>query len=212
MKRFLSAGEGYALLRMNILLLFFFMCLQTGHADTTVPVTQGDRAVVAVAGDHGPKHFQIGDKLPHDFVIGYDPFDEGKKYSLRDFRGRAVIIDLWATWCSACIGRFPHMDSLSRTYGDKLEIVLVAVLGRDTPEAVRTFIDAYREKYPDLSLTFMIEENRYHDDFSFRSLPHYIWIDPNRRIRAFTNPQAFQDENLQRLLAGRQIFVPIKTR
>lgn len=152
----------------------------------------------------------IGQKLNRDFVIGYDPFDHDKKYILDDFRDKAVIIDIWATWCSACISRFPTMDSLSRVHGDRLEILLVAVLGRDTPESIRAFVEDYQRMHPDFSLTFIIEEDQYITRFDFRSLPHYIWIDPNRRIRAHTDPKAFEDEHINRLISGSRVHVPIK--
>lgn len=196
MKRFLSAGKRCVLFGACLLLVnTFILCnnLSFGQKATQRTTTNS-----------------IGEKLNKNFVIGFDPFDHERKYTLSDFKGKAIILDIWATWCSACIGRFPAMDSLSRVYGENLEILLVAAIGRDTPETVRTFVEEYRQANPDFSLTFLIEDVKYSTTYSFRSLPHYIWIDPNRRIRAHTNPQAFEDNHLLRLISGRSVHVPIK--
>lgn len=173
------------------------------------PDPANDRAAQV---ENDTKIYQIGDKLPKDFVIGYNPFDSLKTFKLSDFKGKAVILDAWATWCRACIGKFPIMDSLSKVYGNNLEILLVGVLGHDSPDDIRNFVSDYLKKHPDFSLTFLILEPRVRDSFFFSALPHYIWIDPNRRIRAYTNAHAFKDENLKRLMGGLPIYAPVKLR
>jgi thiol-disulfide isomerase/thioredoxin len=36
------------------------------------------------------------------------------------FNGKLMILDFWATWCGACISKFPKLDSLQKKYADKL--------------------------------------------------------------------------------------------
>lgn len=45
---------------------------------------------------------------------------KGKEYSLKDFRGKALYIDVWATWCGPCCMEIPYMAKLTEKYkGDK---------------------------------------------------------------------------------------------
>src|SRR5690348_16998960 len=53
---------------------------------------------------------------------------DGKKVSLKDYRGKVVFLNFWATWCPSCRTEMPDMDKLYREYKAKgLEIVAVNV-------------------------------------------------------------------------------------
>jgi thiol-disulfide isomerase/thioredoxin len=52
----------------------------------------------------------------------------GGKLTLADFRGRAVVLNLWATWCAPCRAEMPALDRLEAASGDKgFEVVAVNV-------------------------------------------------------------------------------------
>jgi thiol-disulfide isomerase/thioredoxin len=52
----------------------------------------------------------------------------GDKLTLADFRGRAVLLNLWATWCVPCRAEMPALDRLQAAAGDKgFEVVAVNV-------------------------------------------------------------------------------------
>jgi thiol-disulfide isomerase/thioredoxin len=52
---------------------------------------------------------------------------DGKRQTLADFRGRVVLVNLWATWCEPCIREMPSLDRLRAAIGDRdLAIVLVS--------------------------------------------------------------------------------------
>ena len=52
----------------------------------------------------------------------------GKKTSLAAFKGRRVLVNLWATWCAPCIAEMPDLDKLAAAKGAKL---LVLPLSQD---------------------------------------------------------------------------------
>jgi thiol-disulfide isomerase/thioredoxin len=52
---------------------------------------------------------------------------EGKRLTLADFRGRVVLINLWATWCQPCIREMPSLDRLRAALPEQdLAIVLIS--------------------------------------------------------------------------------------
>jgi thiol-disulfide isomerase/thioredoxin len=50
---------------------------------------------------------------------------DGKPVKLSDFRGRTVLLNLWATWCVPCRKEMPALDQLARAAGDKFEVVAI---------------------------------------------------------------------------------------
>jgi thiol-disulfide isomerase/thioredoxin len=65
----------------------------------------------------------------------------GKERTLADWRGRIVLLNLWATWCLPCRKEMPALDRLQREMGsDKFEVVAVSVDRAGLPGA-RKFLD-----------------------------------------------------------------------
>ena len=60
----------------------------------------------------------------------------GKRVALRDFQGRTVLLNFWATWCEPCKDELPHLARLAqRLRSVPIQIVLVSV--DDSFEAIR---------------------------------------------------------------------------
>jgi thiol-disulfide isomerase/thioredoxin len=56
----------------------------------------------------------------------------GKKLTLADFRGRTVLLNLWATWCVPCRKEMPTLDALQGELGGpRFEVVAVNIDTRD---------------------------------------------------------------------------------
>ena len=65
---------------------------------------------------------------------------EGKPRKLSDWRGRTVLVNLWATWCVPCRKEMPALDRLQTRLGGKdFEVVAINIDTRD-PEKPRTFL------------------------------------------------------------------------
>jgi len=63
-----------------------------------------------------------GEAAP-DFAFT-DP--KGKKVTLADFRGKPVLLNLWATWCAPCVKEMPTLDALAVREGDKLQVLTIS--------------------------------------------------------------------------------------
>src|SRR4030081_361027 len=65
---------------------------------------------------------------------------DGKSRKLSEWRGRTVLVNLWATWCVPCRKEMPALDSLQARLGGKdFEVVAVNIDTRDTDKS-RNFL------------------------------------------------------------------------
>ena len=49
---------------------------------------------------------------------------DGQPVSLADLKGKVVLVDFWATWCSSCVASIPSLNTLARTYHDQGFVIL----------------------------------------------------------------------------------------
>lgn len=53
---------------------------------------------------------------------------EGRERTLEDFRGRTILLNLWATWCVPCVEEMPTLEELQRTLGGEgFEVVALSI-------------------------------------------------------------------------------------
>ena len=65
----------------------------------------------------------------------------GKDVTLSSFKGKTVLLNLWATWCQPCREEMPALDRLQQQLGsDKFEVVVLS-LDRQGLDASRKFLD-----------------------------------------------------------------------
>ena len=66
---------------------------------------------------------------------------DGKTIALSSFKGKTVLLNLWATWCAPCREEMPSLDRLQQALGsDKFEVVALS-LDRAGVEASKKFLD-----------------------------------------------------------------------
>jgi thiol-disulfide isomerase/thioredoxin len=65
----------------------------------------------------------------------------GKSHTLADFKGKAVVVNLWATWCAPCVEEMPTLAKLAKqTAGQPLVIVPISVDRPDDRANAETFL------------------------------------------------------------------------
>lgn len=63
-----------------------------------------------------------GDAMPA--TVFEDP--NGAKVRLADFRGKPLLVNLWATWCGPCVAEMPTLDTLAGREAARLQVIVVS--------------------------------------------------------------------------------------
>ena len=75
---------------------------------------------------------------------------DGEPFDLADLRGRIVVLNAWASWCTPCRAETPDLVALSAT-SDPDDIAVVGLNVTDDADAARAFVEEFDVPYPNLS-------------------------------------------------------------
>ncbi len=111
---------------------------------------------------------------------------QGAKHTLADFRGRTVLLNIWATWCVPCRKEMPSLDRLQQKVGGPAFQVLVLSIDTDGAAGVRRFYDEVAIRTLDISVD---PTTRASDKLGVMGIPTTLLVDPRgREIARRTGP------------------------
>ena len=139
-----------------------------------------------------PEGNAAGQRLP-DFTLTQT---DGAVFRLQAYRGKAVFINLWATWCDPCLREMPYFDRLQREHPEDAAVLAVhsgLILETDIPG----FVSQLGYDFP-----FAVDES---GDFTAlvggsMALPHTLVLDRNGVV-IYNRPGPVTYEVLEELLA-----------
>jgi thiol-disulfide isomerase/thioredoxin len=146
---------------------------------------------------------RIGDTLPG--IVFTDMSGKVKHTSL--YKGKWLILDCWATWCSPCVAALPKMNALQKQFAGQVQVIAVTTEKAAKVNAlfkknkVGTSLDA---------LLFAVDDTVFTKYFPSRSIPHEVWIDAHGIVRAITAGEYVNAENIQAILRGDAVNWPVK--
>ena len=90
-----------------------------------------------------------------ELCTGYDlqRVDGSGTVNVSDFRGKIVVINFWATWCTPCVGELPHFDDIATEYAD--EVVVLAIHSAADADDAPKYIE---NNYPNTNMVFAYDE------------------------------------------------------
>lgn len=65
---------------------------------------------------------------------------DGGTHRLAEYRGKALLVNFWATWCAPCRAEMPALDRLQAAQGGENFAVLTIAAGRNPPAAIEKFL------------------------------------------------------------------------
>jgi thiol-disulfide isomerase/thioredoxin len=124
--------------KRNPLILFFIAAIVAAMLFAGVRAARNNRA-------NGPAKAQLMGNLAPDFEL---PALDGKNLKLSDLRGKAVLLNFWATYCGPCKIEMPWFVELQKEYGPQgFQIVGVAMDDAST-EDIAKFAKEMGVNYP----------------------------------------------------------------
>ena len=120
---------------------------------------------------------QAGDPVP-DFELS---LVNGETFKLSDYKGKIVIVDLWATWCPPCVASMPYLQQLADEYAD--QVVVLGVNCGDKAATVASFVEKNKYTFP-----IAIDEdlNILYNYFPSDGIPYTVFIDAEGNL-AYTH-------------------------
>ena len=121
----------------------------------------------------------------------------GRKVSLRDYRGKPVVLNFWATWCVPCNAEMPMFVEAEKEYAPRGVIFVAASLDdRTTRPKIPDFIEKFKIGFPVWTGASTLDM----DDLKLgNALPATAFLDPDGRIVARVLGQVPKEQLKERL-------------
>lgn len=149
---------------------------------------------------------QIGDTVPDvafEKVWNYT----APSAHLSDFRGKWLIVDLYATWCTNCLTAMPHLQALRDKFKDQLQVLVVTYEHDTIFQNTRNKVKLLRSS----RLPIATGDSLLHQLFPHRGIPHEVWIDPQGVVRAITAADQVTAANVEAMISGKEVALIQKT-
>jgi peroxiredoxin len=104
---------------------------------------------------------------------------KGATVSLSDYRGKVVLLNLWATWCGPCRREIPSLERLYQMRKDEDFEILAVSLDRTSTSGVASFVANSRMSFPVL----VDPSGKVGRDYWARAIPSSFLLDKKGVIR-----------------------------
>jgi peroxiredoxin len=154
----LELGKSRKKLQIIILLLIF---------------TLGGYAIISNVYGSGGKP-EVGDNTPSFNLLGLD----GNVHDLEEYKGNAMVINFWGTWCKPCVEEMPALQAQSEKWKDKNVVVIGINAGEDIM-SVENFV-----KQANISFPILLDPNKVAvQSYGISPLPTTLFVSSDGEIR-----------------------------
>ncbi len=124
---------------------------------------------------------------------------KGRKIELKNFRGKVIFLNFWATWCGPCKEELPSVETLYQQFKEKNFVFLTISVDYEGRKPVKEFIEKHRYTFP------VLLDHKYEtlDLYKVKGIPTTFIIDKKGRMigravgpRNWKNPEVVSLFNL----------------
>lgn len=156
--------------------------------------------VLGVIAAVSAKQISINEAMPAfslELLNSDDP-----KISLDELKGKVILLDFWATWCSPCITGMSHLDSLQKHFKDKLQVIAIST---EETARLKRFIQKTNHAF-----LFARDNGALEEIVKYRVIPHAVLIDRSGKIAAITAPKHITHHTIEDVLNDQPVQLPEK--
>lgn len=116
------------------------------------------------------------DQVPLFALTDYD----GNEITPKDFKGKALVLNIWATWCPFCVDELPDFALLQEAFPDDIAVIAI---NRAEPQATaKDYTD--RELNITEKLVFLVDpQDSFYRSIGGFSMPETLFVDAKGNIR-----------------------------
>jgi uncharacterized protein (TIGR03435 family) len=127
---------------------------------------------------------------------------EGAKADWRSLKGKAVVVNFWATWCVPCVAELPLLNALVKSVDSaKVQLIAADFNGEDRAKVV-----AFLEKHPISGWVGLDDARETQRRYGVTGVPVTFIIGPDGKVAYVTShPETLKGEQLTALAEGRTV-------
>jgi cytochrome c biogenesis protein CcmG/thiol:disulfide interchange protein DsbE len=93
---------------------------------------------------------EIGKPVPDFDLVYYEGYEykDTPQMKLSDFKGKVVVVNIWASWCKPCEQEAPDLEEAWQMYRDGGDVVFVGVAYVDTPAGSKQYLQKFNITFP----------------------------------------------------------------
>lgn len=122
-----------------------------------------------------PGEIEVGAVLPDALMKGLS----GPSRKLSEFRGKPLVINVWASWCAPCRAEMASLERLSRVKGGE-QFTVIGISTDDYPERAKGFLAKEKTSFSHFIDSKLVLENMLGAD----RLPLTVLVSPQGKVLA----------------------------
>jgi len=135
-------------------------------------------------------------KTAYNFTL---PDKDGKMVSMKNFKGKVVFIDTWATWCGPCKYQIPFLQTLEKEYKGNNNIEFIG-LSIDRSADKQKWLDMIKEKQLDGVQLLDDKGKAFAKQYKITAVPRFLLIDKKGNWAEIRCPLPEEHDKLKALI------------
>jgi len=198
-KIFLSATQGHKLVYARQAFLAMLFCfILFSYAQAQSAQERADARLTDIT------PLIVGQKVPEEFWTKKHLFyvdGDTVRQSLLQYKGKPLVLDFWASWCSSCLNSFSKLESLKAIYGKKCNIILInGKYTKDNYTTVEKIFRSIKDRQTDTTIPSILEDEYIGQLFPHVGIPYVVWITKSGMVQSLTRSQFLLQEGFENLL------------
>jgi cytochrome c biogenesis protein CcmG, thiol:disulfide interchange protein DsbE len=147
----------------------------------------------------GEATIAVGEAVPDRELPALGGPGEG---SIADYRGRWVLVNLWASWCGPCRQEAPVLDEFAHRYRGR-DVTVLGIDVQDNSDDALAFLREFDVRYPQLR---SVGDER-SEAFGSTGVPENFFVDPRGRLALIWRgpvDREFLEQQVVPLVGGRR--------